>query len=176
MTASPPPGRSRESAIPRPAARAIVLDAEDRVLLIRAEWDGRSLWFTPGGRLDPGETPAAAARRELREETGLDPGTLRWEGVVWIRDWTWRWAEGDTWFASHEQFFVARLPVRGGELPRAGHAAHSAEEVLVLREMRWWDVEALRASGEPTSPSRLPALLPAIIAGARPDPPLAIGE
>src|SRR3990172_13090321 len=143
---TPGPGRSRETAIPRPAARAIVLDAEDRVLLIRAEWDGRSLWFTPGGRLDAGETPEAAARRELREETGLDPGMLRWEGVVWVRDWTWRWVEGDTWYASHEWFFLARLPVRGGNLAHPERVDHTAEEVLALREARWWDVEELRGS------------------------------
>jgi 8-oxo-dGTP pyrophosphatase MutT (NUDIX family) len=33
------------------------------------------LWLQPGGHLEPGETPWAAARREAREETGL---RLRW--------------------------------------------------------------------------------------------------
>ena len=176
MTASPPPGRSRESAIPRPAARAIVLDAEDRVLLIRAEWDGRSLWFTPGGRIEPGESPEAAARRELREETGLDAGMLRWEGLAWLRDWTWHWVAGDTWYASHEYFYLARLPVRGGPLPHDEHAAPTVEEVLALREARWWTVDALRAEAPSTSPVALATLLPALIAEGCPPTPLAVGE
>ena len=48
---------------------AIVLDAVGRVLLHRHKRLG--IWLQPGGHLDPGETPADAAVRETREETGL---------------------------------------------------------------------------------------------------------
>ena len=49
------------------------VDAKNRVLLVKqfrlpAE---RDLWELPAGRLDPGESPLAAAKRELREEAGL---------------------------------------------------------------------------------------------------------
>jgi len=59
--------------IPRPAARILLVDGEDRVLLMRFTPDDRPpLWCTPGGAVDPGESYAQAARRELWEEVGLD--------------------------------------------------------------------------------------------------------
>ena len=59
--------------IPRPAARILLVDGEDRVLLMRFTPDDRPpLWCTPVGAVDPGESYAQAARRELWEEVGLD--------------------------------------------------------------------------------------------------------
>jgi SAM-dependent methyltransferase/8-oxo-dGTP pyrophosphatase MutT (NUDIX family) len=52
-----------------PRSCKAVLVAEGRVLLLR---NGRGEWELPGGRPDPGEAPAAAVRREVREEAGLD--------------------------------------------------------------------------------------------------------
>ncbi|HKB15145.1 MAG TPA: NUDIX hydrolase [Planctomycetota bacterium] len=45
----------------------------DRVLLVRQYRHAARafLWEAPAGRLEPGESPEQAARRELREETGL---------------------------------------------------------------------------------------------------------
>jgi 8-oxo-dGTP diphosphatase len=63
--------------IARPAARILLLDPDNRLLLFRFDAPDRSpFWCTPGGRLDDSESYAAAARRELYEETGfdLDPG------------------------------------------------------------------------------------------------------
>src|SRR5215469_17862934 len=56
----------------RRAARVVLLDPRNRVLLMRYD-DGPpngSHWATPGGGLEPGETYEQAALRELAEETG----------------------------------------------------------------------------------------------------------
>jgi 8-oxo-dGTP pyrophosphatase MutT (NUDIX family) len=49
-------------------AYALILDSEDRVLLVRA---GNRRFYLPGGRIEPGETPEQALVREVEEECGL---------------------------------------------------------------------------------------------------------
>jgi ADP-ribose pyrophosphatase len=58
----------------RHAGSAVILAADEkgRILLIRQYRlpADKYLWELPAGRLDPGETPLRAAKRELKEETG----------------------------------------------------------------------------------------------------------
>ncbi len=58
----------------RIAAYNVCVDDRERLLLCRlgAITDRPGSWTLPGGGIEFGEHPAAAARRELREETGLD--------------------------------------------------------------------------------------------------------
>lgn len=58
-------------------------DTQGRLLLVqRANEPGRGLWSIPGGRVEPGETDAAAVVRELLEETGLRVAVGRLAGIV----------------------------------------------------------------------------------------------
>jgi 8-oxo-dGTP diphosphatase len=55
------------------AAGAVVRDEAGRLLLVqRANPPQAGRWTLPGGRVEPGETPAAAAAREVAEETGIE--------------------------------------------------------------------------------------------------------
>jgi 8-oxo-dGTP pyrophosphatase MutT (NUDIX family) len=76
-----------------PAVTNVVLDDDHRVLLLHhTDWDG---WGTPGGAMEPGETPAAAAARELEEETGLQVRPFALVGVVGGEDAVITYPNGD---------------------------------------------------------------------------------
>ncbi len=66
----------------RGSAVMMAVDSKKRILLVRQYRlpARRSLWELPAGRLDEGETPLAAAKRELREETGYRART--WKKLV----------------------------------------------------------------------------------------------
>ena len=64
-------------------ARVLVRDESDRVLLIEHTYVPG--WYLPGGGVDRGETMVEAARRELREETGIACGDLSLFGLYFNR-------------------------------------------------------------------------------------------
>ena len=65
-----------EAVVTLPAV-SVALVREDRVLLVKRRFaPSRGLYAFPGGRVEPGESLEAAARRELYEETGLRAGPL----------------------------------------------------------------------------------------------------
>lgn len=55
-----------------PCVGAVIKDGDGRLLLIRRGHEpGKGLWSIPGGRIEAGESDAAALVREVLEETGL---------------------------------------------------------------------------------------------------------
>jgi 8-oxo-dGTP diphosphatase len=75
-----------EHIVPRTYGIATSVFAErggEILILKRAGGAATGAWYTPGGVLDPGETPEVCAARELFEETGLAPtGRVRLFGVI----------------------------------------------------------------------------------------------
>lgn len=143
----------------RPAARVLCLDPAGRVLLLR--WrdpaDDAIFWEPPGGGLEPGESPLAAARRELHEETGLPASAVHEHSIVVQRDFHWNGMH----FQGPETFFLGR--VAAAEVPGAQRLTSGEAETLL--GYCWFTREELAACREPLQPPELPAILDQLDAG-----------
>lgn len=62
----------------QPTAACLIRDNDGRILLVRHV---EGWWTLPAGAVDPGETPAEAARRETREEASVEVELLSIGGV-----------------------------------------------------------------------------------------------
>ena len=56
----------------RNTARTIIISPENKLILIKRTRAGMVYYVTPGGGIEPGESPEQAAIREAHEETGSD--------------------------------------------------------------------------------------------------------
>lgn len=56
---------------PVPAASAAVWRSDEVLVVTRGRAPNAGLWALPGGRVEPSETLAQAALREVQEETGI---------------------------------------------------------------------------------------------------------
>jgi 8-oxo-dGTP pyrophosphatase MutT (NUDIX family) len=74
-------------------AATLIVDAENRLLLMKRSDSG--CWGPPGGAVEPGEVVETAARREVREETGLETGEMALFGVLSGLELFYRYPNGD---------------------------------------------------------------------------------
>ncbi|WP_330468473.1 NUDIX hydrolase [Micromonospora zamorensis] len=149
------PSSADRAYTPRRAARVLLVDAAGRVLLFEGfdpARPGHRYWFTPGGGLDPAESPAAGAARELAEETGLrlDPAELG--EPVWCD--TTEFTFDGTWYRQEQDFFLFR--VQSWQVDTTGF---NDVEQRSIADHRWWLPAELAVSGERFYPPELPVLL-----------------
>lgn len=78
--------KQRDIVIHPPAVTILPIDDESNIWFIRQFRHpvGVSLLELPAGVMDAGETPEAAARRELQEEIGMCPGELTLIGEFYL--------------------------------------------------------------------------------------------
>jgi ADP-ribose pyrophosphatase YjhB (NUDIX family) len=137
----------------RPAGRVILLDPDDRVLLMRYD-DGPPNgvhWSTPGGGLNSGEDYAAGAARELAEETGWDDIVLLGE----IHQWTHAMEYDDVIVRQVERFFLARTDQPKREITGV-EAMHARDGIATWH---WWTLAELDSTAEAIWPVELPDLI-----------------
>jgi 8-oxo-dGTP diphosphatase len=133
----------------RQAARALLLDPDDHVLLVRFEFPARlefptaTVWALPGGGLDEGESVADGLRRELFEELGLSEFELG--PHVWNREHVIPMTTGHD--GQRDRIHLVRVD-RFEPEPTIGWDALRAEYV---HEIRWWSLDELAEASTPVS-------------------------
>jgi len=138
--------------VPRQAARAILMDGSGRVLLIHfamPRGEGvYTVWATPGGGMEPGESAMAAVKREVLEELGLNPalhGPVH--TAVGIFEYDGRMVENT------DTFFLGRC-----DITPALKGATDNERAALLA-LRWWTPDEIENTAEDIYPRDLAEVL-----------------
>jgi 8-oxo-dGTP pyrophosphatase MutT (NUDIX family) len=108
-----------------------MLDAGQKILLVRYGSSGPSpnplFWVPPSGALEAGETHREAARRELREETGLEANIGR---ELWGRRFEFQLSNEPVYQV--ERYLLVRVATT---TPSVSNTSPEA-----IEEHRWWSL------------------------------------
>jgi 8-oxo-dGTP pyrophosphatase MutT (NUDIX family) len=156
----------------RHAARVLLIDPADRVLLFRSHprAGGDAFWYPVGGEIEAGESPEMAVRREAFEETGLRD--LRLGPEVFRRRFIFTWR--DRVWDAQERWWLARVPAFTPVF-----SGMERIEIGDFSDCRWLSLEDLRgvaAAGDRLTPAELLDHLPAFLAGDLRGAPFSVAD
>jgi len=134
---TPPPIEGRRLNF-REAVRALLLDDDGHLLLVRYEFPTATVWGLAGGGLEPGEDDIAGLRRELHEELGLTEVVIG--PHIWSREHVIPMLTGHD--GQRDRVYLVRKP-RFDPAPLIGWEALRDEFV---HEIRWWSVDEIAAT------------------------------
>ncbi len=103
---------------------SVLIEKEGKILLVKAKVGRpKGLWNLPGGHLDEGETFSDAAKREAKEETGLDVET------------------GDMICIAHQNFDDSVVIVTFKSKVTAGDVSFPQDEI---EEIKWFSFNEIK--------------------------------
>lgn len=154
----------------RKSSRAIVLNKQNQIFLFQYTFDffaeKESIWITPGGGLDDGESFEEALKRELFEEMGIkltEPAMF-----VFYRTPLYELKDGET-VRSEERFYLVRLDET--EFSCTGWTESEKERMTAGK---WWSAEEIKASGEKFFSADILGILERLSRGEIPGKPMEI--
>lgn len=128
----------------RKSSRAIVLNRTNQIFLFQYSFDyladSDTIWITPGGSLEEGESFEDALKRELFEEMGvqLDKSCLE----IYYRNPMYTLKSGEV-VQSIEKFFLVYL-----EDEQFSYINWTESEKKRMLEGKWWSIEEIQQSND----------------------------
>jgi 8-oxo-dGTP diphosphatase len=154
----------------RQAVRALILDPNQRVLLVRFQFTVGTVWALPGGGIEGDESPLEALRRELIEEVGLhevEIGPFVWDMHRIIPEMA-----PNGW--SGQRDLIHFVPTHAFDpAPTLSWEQMNSEGV---HELRWWTPHEVASSEAMFAPRTFPDMLAGFLADGPPAEPLVIHE